>query len=238
MQNDGSITERTVINIHAVHDDNGDVVTEDVITSISLTSPEGELVELGPIRFNAKLNVIGFKYRNGDWEGNYEPYYGYDTTLVNHSPPHAGVYSAMVNFTDGSFTYIEFDQYPGKINLPFVDLNEVRKKKTIDGFYLYWKNPPVDINKNDIRVWLKVYDSAGEWLGELYYKYGIHAEYIWAPNSYIYAFGSDIGNIAINFQVRTLEKAGNRTYTKDIDIEEIPPIAQKTVPAIRFLLLH
>ena len=89
MQNDGSIAERTVINIHAVHDENGDVVTEDVITSISLTSPEGEFVELGPIRFNAKLNVIGFKYRNGDWGGNYEPYYGYNTTLVNHSPPHA-----------------------------------------------------------------------------------------------------------------------------------------------------
>ncbi len=237
MQNDGSITERTVINIHAVHDDNGDVVTEDVITSISLTSPEGELVELGPIKFEAKPNVITFKYLNAGWEGNAEPYYGYGTTLVNHSPPHGGVYSALITFIDSSHVHIGFGSSSGKINLPFVDLNEVRKNKTRDGFYIYWKNPPVDIKKNDIRVWLKVYDSAGELLGELYYKRAIYAEYIWAPTSYIDAFGSDIGNITINFQVRTSD-AMDRTYTKDIDIKNIPPIVRKTVPAIRFLLLN
>jgi hypothetical protein len=239
MQHDGSIETKSYITIDGVFDDeSGHLVCDNVINLITLKSPENDDVELSPIEFIKRPNSITINYMGNDNWYEYPPesYCGYNATMTNKQYPDTGTYSAVVIFADVSVANLNFPYYSGEVDLPFVDVNELRIKKKSEGFYIYWKNPSnvgIDI---DIRPYLEIYDPEDKYLGEIYYRNVMDIEHIWVSNSWIEKIDSDPGKITITFQLRTVGGM-NRTYTKEVDVEQISLLEQRAVHAIPLLLL-
>lgn len=236
---DGTIHDKSVIRIDGIFDnESGQWVAEDVIESIIVKRPDGSDAALDPIEFNPNSLSFTIKYEGGGtWKDRYEPYYGYQAIMTDPSPPDEGLYSVVVNFSDGSVspTIVSPYIFNGVVDLPFVDVDTLQKKEVADGFYMYWKNPGTESVDIDIRLTLYIHDSEGNYLGELYYRNAMEIERIWVANKYLNLFGSSIGKITIHFQLRTIDGL-NRTYTKKVDISEIPDVSIP-MPWISSLLL-
>ena len=225
MDSEGNISEESRISIDGVFDETDNLICEEVINSesIAIYAPvDSELVEFENFRYIEQKSIT-IKYKSpGNWE--IEPfdtfYCGYAANVTNPSPPDPGVYEAWVIFPDDSFTQINSPDYPGPVELPFVNVNTLRINYTNDGFYIYWQNPDAGSVAIDIGPSLEIYDESGVLLlGELYYRNTLAIEYLWFSNDYLADF-DPIGDIILRFQLRTQDGL-NRTYSKRVKVDDI-----------------
>lgn len=206
--------------------ENGDKITENVVSSVKLYDPDG--IEVSPIELKMEpyREMIG-KYiaDTGKWQYDetFNVYSGEQYLVFNDTPLKIGLYRLQVTDTDGNI-HEAYNYCKGTVELPLISSDTFRGFEDSFGNFIWTWSVPYNVNpeiETQVRGWVKIYNN-DTFVSDVFITVSTHLGKIFIPNN-VYQKIKTEGNIyEVGLHLR--EKSNrSRTYSNDIRINQLLP---------------
>ncbi|QTA82205.1 Uncharacterized protein dnl_45780 [Desulfonema limicola] len=220
---DGTILRWTGFEIH---NENGERITDNVVSSIKLFDPDG--IEVTPFELNSEpYQTMNGKYVSdtGKWEydNTFNTYSGEYYLYFNNIPLKTGIYKLQIVDTDGN-SHQSYNYCKGPVELPIISSDTFRGYEDNLGNFIWTWSVPFDSIKNietQIRAIIKIYNNE-TFVSDVYINLPTHLGKVFIPNDTFQKIKAE-GNI-YKFVIQLREKSNRtREYSKEIGIDQLLP---------------